>query len=534
MILLFFWAEDHFGHFGNPSKIFIKKLASNQNTDKPSPEKGSTSLARKAGIFTASRAVTSVAQILATVLLTRFLSKADFAVIGYLIVIYGTVSTFGQLGLPDSVFYFFEKYGPAKRKSLALLLVKMLFKLALVGMAVMLAIGWLGAMKEGFGQLRQLIWLFMAALLFELITTPLPNVLIAVGRAKAAAGLNIFIGVAQFLALVLPLFTPWPVEGICIGMLVFTSLRLVVSAILFQKTMGNEPVEPLPDGIVRELLNYAVPMNLAQVFWALNRETDKFVAQIFLPTTLFAVYLVGAREIPVVPTIAYSVGAVMMPYLVSSHLKGERTALLNLWLRGIRKVSIIVLPLVLLLLVAAEEFITLLFSEAYVDAALPFRLYTLILLQRVASYSGMQRALGSTKTITWSAIWLFVVNVALSIPLVVWLGMAGPPLAAFIANMFVWWYSLANIRNLLKAKWSEVFPLGFYLKTLGVAMAAAIPIFLLKNHLTIASGWKFLLLSAAYFVVYSILASIFGVITREDWWRFLGAIRLFGKSAPSQ
>ncbi len=492
------------------------------------------SLSRRAGIFTASRAVTSLAQLFAAVLLTRFLSKEDFAIVGYLIVVYGTVSTFGQLGLPDSVFYFFEKYGPEKRKSLALLLGKMLFKLAFAGMAIMLVIGWLGAMKEGFGQMRQLIWLFMAALLLELTTTPLPNVLIAIGRAKTAAGLNVFIGVTQFLALTLPLLTPWPVQGICVGMLVFAALRLLASAVLFKKTMGNEPVEPLPDGIVRELLNYAVPMNLAQVFWAINREADKFVAQGFLPIAIFAVYQVGAREIPVVPTIAYSVGAVMMPQLVANHIRGERKELLDIWLRGIRKVSVIVLPLVLLLLATAEEFITLLFSKDYEGAALPFRIYTLILLQRVASYSGMQRALGSTKTITWSAIWLFAVNLSLSVPLVIWIGMAGPPLAAFIANMFVWWYSLANIRSLLKAQWAEVFPLGFYLKTLGVATVVAVPVFLLKNQFAMAVGWKFLLLTVLYFALYSIVASALGVIAREDWWRLLGAIRPSGKSAPSR
>lgn len=484
-----------------------------------------TSLARQASLYTASRAVTAVAQIAATMLLTRFLSTEDFAVVGYLVVVYGTLNTFAQLGLPDSVFYFFEKFGINKRKALALLLGKMLLKLALAGAAIMLVIAWLGAMKEGYGQIRQLVWFFMLALVFDLVTAPLPNALISIGRAKTAAGLNAFIGISQFLALVLPLFTPWPVLGVGVGMLVYASLRLVVSVVLFQKTMGKEAVEPLPDGTMRELLRYAVPMNLAQVFWALNREADKFVAQVFLPITVFAAYQVGAREIPVVPTIAYSVGAVMMPLLVAHHLKGDRAALLGLWMRGIRKVSIIVLPLVLLLLVMAEEFISLLFSEKYVEAALPFRLYTLIMLQRVASYSGMQRALGSTKTITWSAIWLFVVNVALSIPLVVWLGMAGPPLAAFVANMFVWWYSLHNIRSLLKAKWSEVFPIGFYLKTLAAAMLAGAVVFVLKGQFSMAAGWKFLSLAAVYMAVYAMVASAMGVLQKEDWLRFLRVLR---------
>jgi O-antigen/teichoic acid export membrane protein len=492
------------------------------------------SLARRASIYTLSRAVTAIAQVLAAMLLARFLPKADAAVVLYLLAVYATLNTFGQLGLPDSVFYFFEKYGEARRKALCQLLAKLLFRLALAGAVVMLAIGWLGAMQEGFGQVRQLVWLFMAALLFELVATPLPNVLIAVGRSKAAAGLNVFVGISQFAALTLPLLTPWPVVGISVGMLAFAALRLLVSAALYRKAFGDEASMPLPEGTVRELLCYAVPMNLAQVFWALNREADKIVAQAFLPIALFAVYAVGAREIPIVPTIAYSVGAVMMPYLVSNHLKGDRAALLGLWLRGIRRLSVIVLPMVLVLLVLAEEFITLLFSVAYVEAALPFRIYTLIMLQRVASYSGMQRALGSTKTITWSAIWLFVVNIALSVPMVLWLGLAGPPVAAFLANMFVWWYSLNSIRSLLKADWAEVFPMGHYLKVLAIATLTALPVFLLKTRLDMAAELKFLLLATLYFILYAAVASALGFISREDWRRVLGAVRPSGKSAPSR
>ena len=68
------------------------------------------SLARKAGVFTLSRAVTIVTQMLAGVVLTHALSEAQVGVVLYLVqLLYGTALTFGQLGLPDSVFFFFRK-----------------------------------------------------------------------------------------------------------------------------------------------------------------------------------------------------------------------------------------------------------------------------------------------------------------------------------------------------------------------------------------------------------------------------------------
>ncbi|MBI5916437.1 MAG: oligosaccharide flippase family protein [Bacteroidetes bacterium] len=480
-----------------------------------------TSLARKAGIFTVSRAVTILTQMLAGVVLTHALSEADAGIVFYLVLLlYGTALTFGQLGLPDSVFFFFEKLPPAARKSFTLLLSKTLLRLAFAAAAIMLAIGWLGSSQEGFGEVRTLIWAVMAMLLFELPTMPLPNVLIALDRAKAAAWLNIFTGLTQFMAMALPLLLPDPVAAIPIGLLVYSILRMVVSTAIFRKLFRNEPTEPLPDGTLREVFRYSLPLSLAQIFWTLNRQVDKYVVQWFLPA-FFAVYSAGALEIPIIPTIAYSVAAVMMPQLVGHHLRGERSQLLELWYRSIRKVTVIVLPLVMVFVVAAEEFIALLFPDNYADAVIPFRIYTLILLQRVASYSNMQKALGSTGDITRAAIYLFSINALLAVPLVLWLGMAGPPLAALLANTFSWWYALRKIQLLLKVKFREVFPFGFYGKALGVAALAAVPVFLLKQQVEMPAAIGFAMLAVCYLLVYLLLARLTGIVPEEDWRRLL-------------
>mgnify|MGYP001338957054 CR=1 FL=1 len=483
------------------------------------------SLARKAGIFTISRAVTILSQLLAVVILTHNLPQADAGIVFFLLTIYGTAQTFGQLGLPDSVFYFFEKLPPSSRRGIALLIGRSLLWLSLAGAAVMLAIAWVGATREGFGEVRLLVWALMGLLIFELPTLPMPNILIALDRAKTAAGLNIFIGFAQFAAMTIPLLLPNPVTGITFGLLGYGALRMAVSAVLFLGFFNKEASAPLPPGTMREIFSYSVPLSLAQVFWGLNRQIDKYIVQWFLPAT-FAVYTAGAYEIPIIPTIAYSVASVMMPQLVGHYLRDEKAALLELWYKSIRKVSVIVLPLVMVFVVAAEEFIALLFPESYADAAVPFRIYTLILLQRVASYSNMQKALGSTKEITYAAIYLFAINAALSIPLVMWLGIAGPPIASLIANVFTWWYALSRIQRLLGVKFREVFPFGFYGKALGVAAIPALPVFFVKYFWTLPPTVAFPSIAAGYLLLYVVLARATAILEEEDWQRLLRALRL--------
>jgi len=479
-------------------------------------KKKEMSLARKASIFTISRAVTIIAQLAGIIILTRSLPKEIYGQLQYMLTIYATIQVFGQLGLPDSVFYFFEKLPSGKRKSIAQLISKTLGWLAVAGSLILLVVGWATTLKDGYTDVHPLIWMFMVLLVLELPTIPLPNVLIALDKTKSAAWFNILIGLAQFLAMTLPLLTADPLPNIVLGLVLYGVLRLCASAFLFHKNFKDEPAEPLPKGFLKELLNYSVPLSLAQLFWGLNRQVDKFVVQAFLPVAVLAEYANGAYELPIVPTIAYSVAAVMMPNLVSHHLKGEQGPLLELWLKSIRKVTIIVLPLVVFFVMAAKEFMVLMFGEAYVNSAIPFQIYTFILLQRVASYSNMQKALGSTKEITRGAVYLFSINAILCIPLLLWFGVAGPPLASVVAQTFTWWYALNVIRKLIGVKFTEVFPFRFYGKALLISALAALPFYFMKNQWDLPVGLAFPVLAVGYFSTYGILARATNVIGKED------------------
>jgi len=502
----------------------------NDILDQEQPAPKQMSLAGKAGIFTISKAITIITQLVVVVVISHLLTVQDNNVISYLVLgLYASALAFGQLGLPDSVFFFFEKMPASKHKAFLLLLAKMLLGLAFVAALIMLAVSWVGATREGFGEIRSLVWVMMAMLLFELPTTPLPNALIALDRTKAAAWFNIFTGFGQFAAMTLPLLLPDPVAAIPFGLLGYGFLRLLASALIFQSLFKNTPSEKLPKGIAKEVLRYSVPLSLAQIFWTLNKAVDKQVIQWMMPS-IYAIYDRGAIELPIIPTIAYTVSAVMMTQLVGHHLRGEREALLGLWYKSVEKVSVIVLPLVMIFLVAAEEFIALLLPESYADAVIPFRIYTFILLQRVASYSNMQKALGATAPITHAAIYMFLINAVLCVPLVKLFGIAGPPLAMLAANVFSWWYALRNIQQLLKIRFREVFPFGFYLKALGVAALAAVPVFGLKMAVDLPRYAGFFILVACYLPIYLMLARATGIIEEADWRRLMKKLNFLHKN----
>ncbi len=486
-----------------------------------SEEKKTTSLARKAGIFTISRAVSIAAQLSAMIILSRSLPKEVYAQLQYLLLIYGTAQVVGQLGLPDSIFYFFEKYPPEKRRSLARYISRILMYTALGAALILFAIGWWGTADAAYADARPVLWMFMALVVLELPTVPVPNVLIALDKATRAAAFNIFVGLTQFCAMTLPLLTGDRLYWIAVGLLCYGMLRLLVSAFLLRQNFAGQQLLPLPERFLRELLWYSVPLSLAQLFWTLNRQVDKYVVKEFLSAQHYAEYSNGAWELPIIPTIAYSVAAVMMPQMVSYFLKKDINSLLELWLKSIKKVSVIVLPLVVFFLLASEEFVVMLFSEKYKASALPFFIYTFILLQRVASYSNMQKALDVTREVTLGAIYLFAINALLVVPFVLWLGMAGPPLASVVAQTFAWWYALNVIRKRLGVRFAEVFPFGFYGKTLLLAFVAAVPFYLLKQSWSLSPAVAFGALALGFFPLFFVIGRLFNVISAEDVKRLL-------------
>ena len=486
------------------------------NENRPK-QKESANLANKAGIMVVSRAITIVMQLASIIALTRILTKETFGLLTFVLLSYATVLTLCQLGLPDSIFYFFERVPKASRKSLALLMGKILFLIGLAGSLVLIILTFL-APRWGYQVNGLFIPLIFLALL-ELPTIPLPNIMIAIDRAKTAAWANIVFSIVQFFSIVVPASLGQPLMTIMISLLGYGLARFILSNLLFFMNFKGQK-GPLAPGMTKELLRYSVPLGFAQILWGLNRQIDKFVVAAFFPAAMLAEYTVGAWEIPIIPTIAYSVAAVMMPRFVSSYQKGENEELLALWFKAIKKVSIIVLPLTVLFLIIAEEFIVVVFSEKYIAAAVPFRIYTLILVQRVAAYSSMHRALGNTKIISYAAIYLVVINLGLSIPFVFLLGIAGPPTATLLANMFTWGYSLKKMANSLRVSLVEVFPFRFYSKTLFTAVIAALPVLLIKLNLNTYHIVSLIYMILSYLVFYAIFSKFTGVITREDW-RFL-------------
>ena len=80
----------------------------------------------------------------------------------------------------------------------------------------------------------------------------------------------------------------------------------------------------------------------AEAIAILNQQLDRWLILLALPAARFAEYQVGAWQVPVIGTIAYSVGAAYTPELVKHFQAKDPYGAIAVWQKSIHKVSLVV------------------------------------------------------------------------------------------------------------------------------------------------------------------------------------------------
>jgi O-antigen/teichoic acid export membrane protein len=165
---------------------------------------------------------------------------------------------------------------------------------------------------------------------------------------------------------------------------------------------------------VREIAAYAVPLLLASGISVLGLRFDQFAVAHALGTAMFAIYAVGAFELPLYSLLKSSSTAALMPEIAAAAKVRDWSAVLSIWHDLLRKNAAMVLPLSAALVMFADDFITLLFGTAYRPAAPVFAIFSLLGPVRTVTFGLILRALGRT-SLDFAAAVAFLACVALAI-----------------------------------------------------------------------------------------------------------------------
>ena len=437
-------------------------------------------LTRRIGVVAVGRAANTISVLAVTVLIADAWPRSECGLFAAVWVLGNALVPIFLLGLPTSVLYFF----PRRRDPRALTGQAALCLLVSGGLLVgvlhlwgpQLSV-WLTANTGHARALDSFLWPFLPYVFSLVAGGYAESALVASGREKWAASLQIALGLGLVVGGVAARFAGWSPVEVLTFFSVLSLLRLVVAGWLVYWALGGGSGWWTGERF-GELIAYTRPIGFNDAVGSLSRYVDRFVVMFaFGAGATFAEYHFGALEVPVSLLLA-AVVTVLVPEISRLFQQDRLDDIYALWQGAVSRVALVVLPLFAFLLVFAEPLISLMYPD-YARSIWVFRIYILVLPLRCAIYNPLLVGMGKARWALWGSLGDLCCNLALSLALVSYLlgarpewAFLGPALATVCSTYLQVVFLLTAIGRHLRWGLARLLPWGQMLR-LGLGAAGA-------------------------------------------------------------
>jgi O-antigen/teichoic acid export membrane protein len=434
------------------------------------------SLTRQVGALASGSVAAQAFALLLLMGLTRLVPKAELGAYQQLGLIYGIVSPLLVAGIPAALLYFIPRSDdPADASARTGEAYVVLGALGIIT-SVVVAVG-RGPLAEALGnpELSGALLLYAPYPFFAFVTGVMPTALVAVGRAGLAAVLNalggVLIAIGVLAAALIKADAPHMASGLVAGQVCI----MLDATFAVQRTIGIA-VHPakLKRGALA-LLRYGLPLALTGLAGKFAFQFDRLVVSHNFTPALFAVYVVGAVELPITAIVQQAVNAVLVPALSRHYAAGDLAGLAALWRRAIRRTSLILFPFFVYFMLTSTATVRFLFGGSYAESADVFRVYLLLVPLRVATYGLITQAIGRTHINLTASFVLLAMNAVLVLTLIGPLGLVGAALGTVLATFGTSLYYLFRLRRILRMSIRALFPWRMLAINLALTVLAGVP-----------------------------------------------------------
>ncbi len=471
-------------------------------------------------LLASGKALTALAALLATAALTRLLTKGDYATFKQVMLLYGIASPLLMLGVPKALLYFIPGETERLRGVLLDNLLLLVAGAAVFGVALTLGVDELVARRFNNPKVLDYAWLLVPYALCMFPASAVGPALVALDRVR---GLVLFNALSRMLLLgsVVGAAWYWRAPGPAVTAQVLWAAVMVAPAMwMIRSAAGGAKGGPsLPTAWKQ--LTFAVPLGLASLLGAISMQLDKLVVSSMCTNEQFAVYVTGAIQLPLVGVVTGALMAAVLPDMALLHKSGNPQGIVRLWRAVMEKAQLFLAPALGLTLAFGPEIARFLFGPDYEAAARPLRIYALMLPLRGAVYGSVLMATDNTRQVTVSALLGLLLNAALSVALVAWMGADGAAWATVLSTYGVVAYMLWPISTAVKTPYLKLVPWGAVTKTCFVALLPAPLFWWLAAQVNWLDLAELLVFGGLYGVVVLLAYRIVGLATPGELWASL-------------
>ena len=489
------------------------------------------SLTDKAGFLIAANFVKYGVGFVMPMMLVRVLSKADYGTYQQLQLIGSVATGLLVLGLPNSIYYFYQRDGGRGRAALIQ-----------QTLALLLISGALAAVALAVSAPHFAVWMNNPAL-----ANFLPIFAISIGLGIAAEHFVHFMisqdhyatavlfetgeTVVRVGVLVLPVLAGYGLPGLLWAIVGLMLGRFALRQVMLLRGIDWQ-VRPAPGTLfMRQQLAYSLPLCFTSVVGLIGGALDRMIIAANFTPIEYAIYAVGALEIPLDSIFQVAVANVLRAALPALVRDANYAEIARLVRESTRKLSIVILPAFAFLFAYADEFISLLFTKAYSESVSVFRVYLWLVPMHMFILSPIPQAFGRTKINFYLVSFDTVLHVAMSFLFLRWFGYLGPAISSIVAT-----YILAFMYFVVAMRLVRVSPLAL-LPVQGFArVGSACIVALLVSRQVFAAGaaeglFLLAMAGALFSVVFVAAAILLRVFTEQDrqlaarWAGRLGLVR---------
>ncbi len=383
---------------------------------------------RQAAILVFARLANYGVMLLSPLFLVRLLSVEQFGEYREFMLYAGILQWIAGFSINDSLLYFIPA-DPARKR--AFIRSSMLLVALASGLLVLGVLGTDAIMQGGL-----LGWFALPLALYVFSFANFDfweGLFLAAGRSTAVL-IYSTVRLAARMIVVVVAAAVWRDVQVIVWALVATEvLRLLISAVAWWLWDRRQPVAQVLNA-AREQWRFCAQTGMARLVIMLNRNAGALLIARLLGPVPLARYTVATYPEPAVGAITKSVFLVTLPEIVRRR-QSIGNAALDVWKRGVSWVCAGMFPLLVMLLVRAEDFIHVAFGAEYVPAAPLLQAFVIVMARNCVDFATPMQAIGETRPLLKCNVAALLVNAAGLAVLMPWLGALGAVLAFALAMM---------------------------------------------------------------------------------------------------
>ena len=351
------------------------------------------SLLRQASPLLVGRAFSAVLTFMIPIFVARHMNQHDYGTYKQFFLVGATLYLMGQIGLTAGLYYFIPRGAEHRGRYVMGTLGGLVVCGALAGTVVLFGINEL-ALRFDNPDIARLNWPLAIYALGAIAAAPLEIMLTASKRTGWAGLTYIVSDIARTFALIAPMQAGLGLPGIAWGAAAFAIARLVATWVLAIADTRGEARRPTAH-TVKTQLAYCLPFAGAVLFSVGTMHFPSYAVSALTDAATFAVYAVGALQIPLTDVLYSPVAEVMIVRLAAVGRAGAPPV----FGEAVSKLAIFFLPLAAFLWAIGPVLIPTLFGAAYLPAVPIFLIAIAELPLSVFPVDALLRGIDSTGTI---------------------------------------------------------------------------------------------------------------------------------------